>query len=148
MAEGGFDDYEMKEREQEQEQEQERVREQQELEEAQEQETNFDEDEAVTITLNERDHLDNEVRVDLDLQDNLDDNIPDVRKDIANIRRSLTNDVKKFFKDVFNVNIVKKNGPNSESILENTKFITEKSGSIVIEYKNKRIGRVGRDLEI
>ena len=36
------------------------------------------------------------------------DDIPNVNKDIAGIKRSITNDVKKIFKDIFNVSIEKK----------------------------------------
>ena len=101
-----FDDYEMKEREQEQEREQERARE--ELEEAnQEEETNFDDIEDVIIDIGNR-----EDRV--DQLENLDlDGIPNVGKDVANIKRSITSDVKKIFRDVFDVSIEKKNGKNS-----------------------------------
>ena len=121
-----FDDYEMKEREQEQEREMERVREQQELEEAdQEQETNFDDDDDVVVDIGGKDDI-----PDLDLDD-----IPDVRKDVANIKRSITSDVKKTFKNVFNVSIEKKNGFNSKRVLENTKFVSSKNGRISIGLK-------------
>ena len=114
-----FDDYEMKEREQEQEREQERARE--ELEEAnqEEQETNFDDIEDVIVDIgNREDQL-----VDLDL-----DGIPNVGKDVANIKRSITSDVKKIFRDIFDVSIEKKNGKNSKDIIENTKFVSRKNG--------------------
>ena len=115
-----FDDYEMKEREQEQEREQERARE--ELEEAnQEEETNFDDIEDVIVDIgNREDQL-----VDLDL-----DGIPNVGKDVASIKRSITNDVKKIFKYVFDVSIQKKNGKNSKDILENTKFVSSKNDTL------------------
>ena len=73
------------------------------------------------------------------------DDIPNVRKDIAGIKRSITNDVKKIFKDIFNVTIEKKNGHNSESILENTRFQNAKDGRFTIEFKGKRIGWIERD---
>ena len=134
-----FDDYEMKEREQEQEREMERVREQQELEEAnQEQETNFDDDDDVVVDIGGKDDI-----PDLDLDD-----IPDVRKDVANIKRSITSDVKKTFKNVFNVSIEKKNGFNSKRVLENTKFVSSKNGRISIEYQGSRIGWVERNLNV
>ena len=115
-----FDDYEMKEREQEQEREQERARE--ELEEAnQEEETNFDDIEDVIIDIgNREDQLENP---DLDL-----DGIPNVGKDVAGIKRSITDDVKKIFRDIFDVSIEKKNGKNSKDIIENTKFVSRKNG--------------------
>ena len=104
-----FDDYEMKEREQEQEREQERARE--ELEEAnqEEQETNFDDIEDVIVDIgNHEDQLEN-----LDL-----DGIPNVGKDVAGIKRSITEDIKRIFRDVFNVSIEKRNGKSSKSIIE------------------------------
>ena len=137
-----FDDYEMKEREQEQEREQERVREEQELaeqEEAnQEQETNFDDINDVVVDIGRKDD-----RVNLDLDD-----IPNVRKDVANIKRSITSDVKKTFKDVFDVSIEKKNGTSSKRVLENTKFISSKNGRLSIEFQGSRIGWVERNLNV
>ena len=133
-----FDDYEMKEREQEQEREQERARE--ELEEAnQEEETNFDDIEDVIIDIGNRENQ----LVDLDL-----DGIPNVGKDVANIKRSITSDVKKIFRNVFDVSIEKKNGKNSKDILENTKFVGSKNGRISIEFKGSRIGWVERNLTV
>ena len=134
MAEGGFDDYEMKEREQEQEQEREReIMEEQELE----QETNVDDIDLnnVFITPDQR-----ETRVNLD-------DIPNVKKDVGAIKRSITSDVKKAFKNIFNLSIEKKNGPNSTTILDYTKFVSEKSGKVFIEFKGERIGRVGKHLK-
>ena len=140
-----FDDYEMKEREQEQEREQETIREEQETQET-EQETNFDDIDDVTVNPVDM----NPVDMDLGGQsnwDNLNDDteIPNIRKDIAGIKRSITNDVKRVFKDIFNVSIEKKNGPNSESILENTRFQSSRDGRFTIEFKGKRIGWIERD---
>ena len=132
-----FDDYEMKEREQEQEREQERARE--ELEEAnqEEQETNFDDIEDVIVDIgNCEDQL-----VNLDLA-----GIPNVGRDVANIKRSITSDVKKIFREVFDVSIEKKNGKNSKDVLENTKFVSSKNGRVSIEFKGSRIGWVERNL--
>ena len=78
----------------------------------------------------------------------LEDNIPNVNRDIAGIKRSITNDVKKVFKDIFNVTIEKKNGVNSESILENTRFQNAKDGRFTIEFKGKRIGWIERDRSV
>ena len=143
-----YDNYEMKEREQEQEQEQEREQER-EQEQEQEQETNFDEFEDVVVDLENLEDQQqqaekNEVNMDLGGRDN----IPNVRKDIAGIKRSITNDVKKIFKDIFNVTIEKKNGHNSESILENTRFQNAKDGRFTIEFKGKRIGWIERDRSV
>ena len=74
--------------------------------------------------------------------------IPNVNRDIASIKRSITNDVKKIFKDIFNVGIEKKNGPHSESILENTRFQNAKDGRFTIEFKGKRIGWIERDRSV
>ena len=134
-----FDDYEMKEREQEQEREKERARE--ELEEAnQEEETNFDDIEDVIIDIgNREDQLEN-----LDLNLDLGGGIPNVGKDVTNIKISITSDVKKIFKEVFDVSIEKKNGKSSKEVLENTKFVSSKNGRISIEFKGSRIGWVER----
>ena len=135
-----FDDYEMKEREQEQEREQERARE--ELEEAnqEEEETNFDDIEDVIIHIGKNtDQLEN-----LDL----DGGIPNVGKDVAGIKRSITEDIKKVFRDVFNVSVEKKNGKNSKDIVENTKFVSSKNGRISIEYKGSRIGWIEKNLNV
>ena len=145
MAEGGFDDYndfEMKEREQ---QEQQEEQERQEAEQA-EQETNFDDDDVVVDLNDDRPRDVDDVRV--DLQDNLDDLLDEIGKDTHNVRRATTNNTKKVFKNVFDVTLEKKNGSNSKTILENTKFIAEKNGSIVIEYKGKRVGGIGKNLDV
>ena len=148
MAEGGFDDYndfEMKEREQQEQQERQEEQERQEAEREQaEQETNFDDDDVLVDLDDDRSRDVDDVRVDLDLDDLLDD----IGKDTHNVRRATTNNTKKVFKNVFDVTLEKKNGSNSKSILENTKFIAEKNGSIGIAYKGKRVGRVGKNLEI
>ena len=140
-----YDNYEMKEREQEQEQEQEREQER-EQEQEQEQETNFDEFEDVLVDLKNLEDQQQQAEVNMDLGGR--DNIPNVRKDIAGIKRSITNDVKKIFKDIFNVTIEKKNGHNSESILENTRFQNAKDGRFTIEFKGKRIGWIERDRSV
>ena len=142
-----YDNYEMKEREQEQEQEREQeVEWEREQEREQEQETNFDEFEDVVVDLknleDQQQQAEKNERVNMDLGGG--DDIPNVRKDIAGIKRSITNDVKKVFKDIFNVTIEKKNGPNSESILENTRFQSAKDGRFTIEFKGKRIGWIER----
>ena len=148
-----YDNYEMKEREQEQEQEQEREQER-EQEQEQEQETNFDEFEDVLVDLKNLEDQQQQAEVNMDLGGTEGrsvaerDNIPNVRKDIAGIKRSITNDVKKIFKDIFNVTIEKKNGHNSESILENTRFQNAKDGRFTIEFKGKRIGWIERDRSV
>ena len=142
--------YEMKEREQEQEQEQEV-----EWEQEQEQETNFDEFEDVVVRLEGLEAQERQAEVNMDLGGTeggaiveRGDEIPNVRKDIAGIKRSITNDVKKVFKDIFNAVIEKKNGVNSESILENTRFQSAKDGRFTIEFKGKRIGWIERDRSV
>ena len=126
------------EREQEQERKQERE---------QEQETNFDEFEDVVVDLEGLEAKRSEAEVNMDLGGTEDD-IPNVNRDIAGIKRSITNDVKKVFKDIFNVTIEKKNGVNSESILENTRFQNAKDGRFTIEFKGKRIGWIERDRSV
>ena len=137
-----FDEYEMRGQEEEQEEEQETIREEQEVQ--VEEETNFDDIDDVTVN-----------PVDMDLggqsnRDNLNDDtvdteIPNIKKDVAGIKRSITNDVKRVFKNNFNVSIEKKNGPNSESILENTRFKNARDGRYTIEFKGRRIGWIERD---
>ena len=148
-----YDNYEMKEREQEQEQEREQeVEWEREQEQEQEQETNFDEFEDVVVDLEnlEQQQAEKNKQVDMDLggTEGTRDNIPNVRKDIAGIKRSITNDVKKIFKDILNFGIEKKNGHNSESILENTRFQSAKDGRFTIEFKGKRIGWIERDRSV
>ena len=99
-----FDDYEMKEREQEQEQwEQERAREDVEAQEQAEQETNFDDIGDVVVDLKNLEDQQRQAEVDMDLGGSGSrgrDGIPNVRKDIAGIKRSITNDIKRVFKDI------------------------------------------------
>ena len=119
----------------------------------QEQETNFDEFEDVVVNLEGLEAQEREVNMDLGGTEGgaiakRGDNIPNVRKDLAGIKRSITNDVKKVFKDIFNVTIEKKNGVNSESILENTRFQNAKDGRFTIEFKGKRIGWIERDRSV
>ena len=128
-----FDNYEMKEKEQEGEQE----REIEKMEEAYrevEEETNFDDINDVLIDIGA---LEDRVA-------NLDE-IPNVGVDVGNIRRAITNDVKKVFRSVFDVSIEKKNGESSRKVLENTKFISSKNGKVSIEFKGSRIGWVERN---
>ena len=144
-----YDNYEMKEREQEQEQEREQeVEWEREQEQEQEQETSFNEFEDVVVDLENLEAKRSEAnvkRVDMDLGGSASrSEIPNVNRDIAGIKRSITNDVKKIFKDIFNVTIEKKNGHNSESILENTRFQNAKDGRFTIEFKGKRIGWIER----
>ena len=124
-----------------------------EQEQEQEQETNFDEFEDVVVDLEGLEAQEREVNMDLGGTEGgaiaeRGDNIPNVNKDIAGIKRSITNDVKKVFKDIFNVTIEKKNGVNSESILENTRFQNAKDGRFTIEFKGKRIGWIERDRSV
>ena len=119
----------------------------------QEQETNFNEFEDVVVHLEGLEAQEQKVNMDLggtkgEAIAERGDNIPNVNKDIAGIKRSITNDVKKVFKDIFNVTIEKKNGVNSESILENTRFQNAKDGRFTIEFKGKRIGWIERDQSV
>ena len=131
-----FDNYEMKEKEQEQEREQERVREEQEQAEANQdqEETNFDDIDDVLIDVGGQEDLE-------DLGDLLDN----IGKDTHNVRRATTNNIKKVFRNVFDISIEKKNGVSSTKVLENTKFIYSRSGKVSIEFKGSRIGWVERN---
>ena len=131
-----FDNYEMKEKEQEQEREQERVREEQEQAEANQdqEETNFDDIDDVLIDVGGQEDLE-------DLGDLLDN----IGKDTHNVRRATTNNIKKVFRNVFDISIEKKNGESSTKVLENTKFISSRNGKVSIEFKGSRIGWVERN---
>ena len=135
-----FDDYEMKEKEQEQEREQERVREEQEQAEANQdqEETNFDDIDDVVVDVGGQDLGDDG---EFDLGDLLDN----IGKDTHNVRRATTNNIKKVFKNVFDISIEKQNGVGSKKVLENTKFISNKNGRLSIEFKGSRIGWVERN---
>ena len=132
-----FDNYEMKEKEQEQEQEQERVREEQEQAEANQdqEETNFDDIDDVVVDVGGQDEN----------FENLDDLLDDIGKDTHNVRRATTNNIKKVFRNVFDISIEKKNGTGSKEVLENTKFISNKNGKLSIEFKGSRVGWVERN---
>ena len=54
----------------------------------------------------------------------------------------------KRFSKIFLMYIEKKNGHNSESILENTRFQNAKDGRFTIEFKGKRIGWIERDRSV
>ena len=71
-----------------------------------------------------------------------------LERTLLDIKRSITNDVKKVFKDIFDVTIEKKNGHNSESIIENTRFQNAKDGRFTIEFKGKRVGWIERDRSV
>ena len=74
--------------------------------------------------------------------------IPDINKDVRSIRKSLTNDRRNLSKKIFNVNLEKKNGPNSSILLDDTVFVrSEKTENIFIEFEGKRIGNVNKNLE-
>ena len=133
-----FDNYEMKEKEQEQEREQERVREEQEQAEANQdqEETNFDNVDDVVVDVGGQD---------IDDLDDLGDLLDNIGKDTHNVRRATTNNIKKVFRNVFDISIEKKNGVSSTKVLENTKFIYSRSGKVSIEFKGSRIGWVERN---
>ena len=120
MEEGGFDDIEMRNR---------NLREEEEKEEFHEAETKF----------GDGDYPENFDEGSPKMKFNTVD-IPDVKKDAGAIKKSITEDKKKYFKKIFDIDIVKKNGPNSQDLIENTYFLGEKS--IKIFYKGKQIGNV------
>ena len=132
-----FDNYEMKEKEQEQEREQERVREEQEQAEANQdqEETNFDDIDDIVVDIGGQGE---------NLED-LGDLLDNIGKDTHNVRRATTNNIKKVFRNVFDVSIEKKNGESITKVLENTKFISSRNGKVSIEFKGSRIGWVERN---
>ena len=80
-----------------------------------------------------------------DQLDDIDDLLDNIGKDTHNVRRATTNNIKKVFKNVFDISIEKKNGVSSTKVLENTKFISSKNGRVSIEFKGSRIGWVERN---
>ena len=134
-----FDNYEMKEKEQEQEQA-EREREAEEANQGVEEETNFDDIDDVLVDIGVRDQQDQ-----LDDIDDIGDLLNDIGKDTHNVRRLTTNNIKKVFKNVFDISIEKNNGKGSSKILEDTRFTSSKNGRISIEFKGSRIGWVERN---
>ena len=117
MAEGGFDDIEMKNRNMEEEEE----------EDERNKETSFNNDDELAQSpcshnnsiniINTSNPKSKYSRVDHMKY------IPDVKKDAGSIRKSLTNDRKKSFKKIFNVNLEKKNRPSNSILLDNTVFV-------------------------
>ena len=134
-----FDNYEMKEKEQEQEQA-EREREAEEANQGVEEETNFDDIDDVLVDIGVRDQQDQ-----LDDIDDIGDLLNDIGKDTHNVRRLTTNNIKKVFKNVFDISIEKNNGKGSSKILEDTRFTSSKNGRVSIEFKGSRIGWVERN---
>ena len=66
--------------------------------------------------------------------------IPDVKKDAKGMKKSITEDRKKSFRKIFNVDIKKENGKNSSELIDNTNFIRIDNGKLAILYKDKKIG--------
>ena len=71
----------------------------------------------------------------------------DIKKYAGSIRKSLTNDRKKSFKKIFNLNLEKKNGPSNSILLDNTLFVRDEKGNVSILFKGKKIGNVNKNLE-
>ena len=135
MAEGGFDDIEMKNRNMEEENK--RNNEDYEID------TSFNNDDhnnSINI-INTSNPKSKYSRVDYR------NYIPDVKKDAGSISKSLTNGRKKSFKKISNVSLEKKNGPNNSILLDNTVFVRDPSGNISIEFKGKKIGNINKNLE-
>ena len=101
---------------------------------------NFDNIDDVTVDLGG--HNDWKIIDDANVES---DKVPNVKKDIGSIKRSITNDVKRIFNNNFNVSIEKKHGKNSKIILENTRFIEATHGRVSIEFKGSRIGWIERN---
>ena len=54
-------------------------------------------------------------------------NIPDIKKEAGGLKRTMTADVKRSYKKIFNIDIAKKNGPISKHLIENTILWRRKS---------------------
>ena len=122
MAEGGFDDIEMRNK---------NLREEEERE--GEEETNFKSDEDDTWGI--RDYPENFderspiIRVD----------IPNVKKDAGSIKKIVNNDRKRSFKEIFDLPLKKNYGENSQILLDETRF-EKRNDNIEIYFRDKKIG--------
>ena len=67
--------------------------------------------------------------------------IPDVKKDIGGIKKSMTEDRKRSFKKIFNMDIAKKNGFSSKYLIENTIF-QEKEKLLQLYIEEKKLENI------
>ena len=81
----------------------------------------------------------NEVRVENPESENL---FKRFKKNLGGIKRSITTDKKKVFKDIFDFTPEKKNGKNNSILLEKTKFLNDSDGNVSIIYKDTKIGNI------
>ena len=65
-----------------------------------------------------------------------------ISKRMRNVKSTITQDRKNYFKKIFNFNIEKKNGPNNSILLDNTVFFRDPKGNVYIVFKGKKIGNV------
>ena len=131
MAEGGFDDIEMRHR---------KLREEEEEEEG-EKETMFksddDELEKEYGLLKDLGKLNSQDGVEKPFIPNID--IPDVKADTKGMKKSLIEDKKKSFKRIFDLPLEKQYGKNSTTLLEETRF-EKRNNSVEIYFKEVKIG--------
>ena len=127
MAEGGFDDFEMKDKD--------RYRDEDYKEDEDEDETSFvDARENLLspkgggISSHEMSHRKIE-RVD----------ITDIRKDARGMKKSMTEDIKRSYKKIFKLDIAKNNGFSSKYLIENTIFSGD-GKTITIIYRGEEVG--------
>ena len=133
MAEGGFDDIEMRNK---------NLREEEE-EEYKEAETKFSDDDDPWDIGDYPENFDEESpRIKFNTVD-----IPDVRKDAKGMKKSLTEDKKNSFRKIFDVSLAKKNGENSRMLLDNTEFVKNEKGKFSIYFEGKQIGNVNENDE-
>ena len=59
----------------------------------------------------------------------------------------MTNDRKKSFKKIFNINLEKKNGPDNSILLDKTEFVRDQKGNVSVMFKGEKIGNVNKNLE-
>ena len=140
MAEGGFDDIEMRNR---------NLREEEEREEEGEEETNFKSDDDDELEeengllkglkrLNSREERREKPFIpNVDIPD---DGIPNVKKDAGSIRKIVTNDRKKSFKEIFHLPLKKSYGENSTLLLDETRFEKKDDNNVEIYFKGEKIG--------
>ena len=126
MAEGGFDDIEMRNK---------NLREE-------EAETKFSNDDPWDIGDYPENFDEGSPRIKFNTVD-----IPDVKKDAKGMKKSLTEDKKIFFRKIFDVSLEKKNGENSSLLLDNTEFVKKENGKVSIYFEGKQIGNVNENDE-
>ena len=130
MEEGGFDYIEMRDKNLKEEEE----------EEEEEAETKFSEDEDPWDIRDYPENFDSESpkRV---------DTLSKLKKDAGNMKRRITTDSKRDFREFFKIDIQKKDGENSKILIEETEFIPDPKNneSIKVKFRGKDVGKINKN---